>query len=112
MDPQPHRHLVARRQRRVGQKRSEGVQQVQPRPDRPLRVVFMRYGVAKIDQHAIAQVLGQITIEALHHVGTGLVIGADNLPVVFRVQVPRQHGRVHQITEQHGEMAAFRLRRC
>ena len=63
MDPQPHRHLLSRRQRRVGQKRSEGVQQAQPRPDRPLGVIFMRHRIAKIAQHAVAKVLRHIAVK-------------------------------------------------
>jgi hypothetical protein len=76
-------------QRQLGVERGNGVQNAEPRPDGPLGVVFMGHGIAKIHQHAIAQILGQITVKVLHHVGTGLVVGADNLPVVFRVQVPR-----------------------
>src|SRR5205809_6902927 len=34
-----------------------------------------------------------------------------NLAQVFRVQVPRQRGRIDQVTKQHGEAATFRLRR-
>jgi hypothetical protein len=85
MDPQPHRHRLSRRQRRVSQKRGEGVQQAQPRPDRPLGVVFMRHRIAKIAQHAIAEVLRQIAVKALQHLGTDLVVGAHHLAVIFRV---------------------------
>jgi hypothetical protein len=110
MHPQPHGHPVLRGQGEPRIQRLEGLQQPKPGADGPLGVIFMCHGVAKIHQHAIAQVLGHIAIKALHHLGTGLVVGADNLAVVFRVQVPRQSGRVHQITEQHREAAAFRVR--
>ena len=87
------------------------MQNAEPRPHRPLGVVFMRHGVAKIDQHTIAEVLSNIAVILVNHRGTGLVVGPHDLPQVFRVQVPRQRGRVNQIAEQHGEVAAFCLRR-
>ena len=37
------------------------------------------------------------------------MVGAHNVPEVFRVQVARQPGRVDQVAEQHREGAAFRL---
>lgn len=73
----------------------EGLQQAKTSADGPLGVVFMRHGVAKIHQHAIAQVLSQIAVKALNHRSAGLMVGADNLTVVFWVQVPRQPGRMH-----------------
>jgi hypothetical protein len=52
----------------------------------------MRQGIAKIDQHPIPEVLGNIAVILVHHRGTGLIVGAHYLAVVFRVQVPRQGG--------------------
>ena len=111
MHPQPHGHPVPEGQGQPGVERGEGLQHAEPRPDGPLGVVFMRHRIAKIHQHAIAKVLGHIAVKALNHLGTGLMVGAHHLPEVFRVQVPRQPGRVDQVTEQHREAAAFRLRR-
>jgi hypothetical protein len=34
------------------------------------------------------------------------MIGGDHLPEIFRVQLPRQARRVHQITKQHRQLAA------
>jgi len=109
MDPHPHRHRLARPQCRVGAEGGAGLQQAQPRPDRPLGVVFVRHGVAKIDQHAIAQVLGQIAIKLVDHLGTELMIGAHHLAVLFGIQPCGERRRADQVAEQHGEMAAFRL---
>ena len=111
MHPQPHSHPVPRGQGQPSVERLEGVQQAEPGADGPLGVVFVRYGVAKIRQHPIAQVLGQIAVKALNHLCTGLVVGLHHLPEVFRVQATRQRGRVDQVTEQYREGAAFRLRR-
>src|SRR5262245_47851848 len=43
------------------------------------------------------------------HLAAGVLIGSHHLPPLFRVELAGQHGRVHQITEQHGELAAFGL---
>jgi hypothetical protein len=52
-----------------------------------------------------------IAIKPVNHLGTGLVVGAHHLAQVFRIQVLRQRSGVHQVTEQHGEVPAFRLGR-
>ena len=36
------------------------------------------------------------------------MVGADHLPEVFGIELPRQGRRVHQVIEQHGELTAFR----
>ena len=74
----------------------------------------MRLGIAKIDQQAIAQVLGNVPVEALDDLCRGGLVGSYHLTVVFGVQLPGETGRVHQVAEQHGELPAFRLRgaRC
>src|SRR5215471_15259381 len=71
----------------------------------------MRYGVAKIRQHVITPVMGEIAVKPLYDLRTGLIIGMYDLPQVFRVEVRRERSRVYQVTEQHGEVAAFGLRR-
>jgi hypothetical protein len=38
------------------------------------------------------------------------LIGPHHLAYLFRVKLARQARRVHQVTEQHGELAAFGLR--
>jgi hypothetical protein len=55
------------------------MQNAEPRPHGPLRVVFMCHGIAKIDQYPIPEVLGEIAVEALNHRGTGLMVGPHHL---------------------------------
>jgi hypothetical protein len=54
----------------------------------------MRHRITKIDQQAIAEVLGNIAVILVNHRSTGLLVGAHHLAVVFWVQMPRQGGRV------------------
>ena len=83
-----------------------------PSPLRTARwtVVFMGLGIAEVHQQAIAEVLGNVAVKALNDLGTGGLIGAHHLAQVFRIELARQHRRVHQVTEQHGELAAFGVR--
>ena len=49
-----------------------GLHEPEPGPHGALGIVFMRLGIAKIDQQPIAQVLGDMPLEAPDHPGTGL----------------------------------------
>jgi hypothetical protein len=80
-------------------------------PHRPLGIILMRQGIAEVDQQAIAEILRDVALEALDDLGTGLLIGAHPLAVVFRVELAGEHGRVHEVAEQHRKLAAFRVRR-
>ena len=75
--------------------------------DGPLGVIFMGLGIAKIDEQPIAEILRDMPLKALDDLGTGGLIGPHHLPQVFRVELTGEHGRVHQVTEQDGELAAF-----
>ena len=88
-----------------------GLQNAETGPDGPLGIVFVRHRIAKIDQDTITERVGKRAVKAVNHLGTGLTIGAHDLPQVFRVQVPCQGGKVQQIAAQHGKATAFGLRR-
>jgi hypothetical protein len=47
---------------------------------RPLGVIFMRLGIAKVYQEAIAQILCNIAAKALDHRRTGFLVGPHYLP--------------------------------
>src|SRR5713101_2447221 len=90
--------------------RAHSLDQLQSCMDRAVGVVFMRLGITKVDQQAIPEILRDMAVKALNDFGTGGLIGPHDLPQVFRVESTGQRRRVHQITEQHGELAAFGLR--
>jgi hypothetical protein len=69
----------------------------------------MRPGVAKIDQQAIPKILRDMALEAGNHLGAGLLIGPHYRAEVFRIKLTGEHGGLHEVTEQHGELAPFRL---
>jgi len=46
---------------------------------------------------------------ALDHVGAGALVGADHVPHVLGVELPRQKSRADQVDEQHRQLAALGL---
>jgi hypothetical protein len=87
----------------------DGFRHPEPRPHRPRGVIFVRPGIAKVDQQPIAEILRNMPVIALNHSGAGALIGPHHLAPLFGVELAGEHRRVHQITEQHRELAAFGL---
>ena len=110
MDPQAHGQVHPALLPQAGIELAHGLDHAQPGPHGPLGVIFVRLGVPEVDQEAIAEILGDMPLKAGDHLGAGLLIGPHHLAQVFRIELTGEHGRVHQVTEQHGELAAFRLR--
>jgi hypothetical protein len=71
----------------------------------------MGQGVTEVDQQAIAEVLGNKALTASDHLGAGLLIGPHHLAPLFRVELARERGRVHEVAEQDRELATVGLRR-
>ena len=111
MHANPHRQPHAAFLLQADVQRSHSLHDAQPSPSSPLRVVFVRLGIAKVHQQAVAQILRDIPIKALDHRRTSLLIGPHHVAPVFRVELPGQAGRVHQVTKQHGELPTLGLRR-
>ena len=51
-----------------------------------------------------------MSLKALDDLSTGSLVGAHHLPQIFGIELAGERGRIHQVTEQHGELAAFGLR--
>jgi hypothetical protein len=51
-----------------------------------------------------------MALKAGDHLGTGVLIGPHHLAQLFRVELASEHGRVYQVTKQHGELAALGLK--
>ena len=97
--------------RQAGIELAQGLHHPQPGPHCPLRVILMRLRIAEVDEQAIAEILGDMALKAGDHLGAGVLIGPHHFAPVFGVELAGQHGRVHQVTEQHRELAAFGIRR-
>jgi hypothetical protein len=109
VNPHTHGYLDAPFAHQTRIEVAQGVDHAEPGADGALSVVLMRLGIAKVDQQAVAQVLGDIAVKAADHLGARLLIGPDHLPPVFGIEVRGEGGRVHQITKQHRELPALGL---
>jgi hypothetical protein len=65
----------------------------------------MRLGIAEIDQHAIAHILGDKAAKASDGVGDAAMVGADDLAQILGVEAGGQRRRTNQIAEHHGQLA-------
>jgi hypothetical protein len=105
--PDGELHAVAGLQTRI--QPPDSLDEFHARVHRPLRIVFMRLWVAKVDQQTISEVLRNMPLVALNYRGRSLLIGPHDSPKVFRVKLPREHRRAHQVAEQHGQLPPFGL---
>ena len=59
--------------------------QLQTCANSPFRVVFMRLGIAEVNNRPMARVRSHETAEALHNLCDAFVIGRDDFAEVFRI---------------------------
>ncbi|HYP36152.1 MAG TPA: hypothetical protein VEQ62_07410 [Stellaceae bacterium] len=88
---------------------------IEPRPDGSLGIVFVREGIAEIGQYSVAPELGEEAVIGPRDTGAGGVIGVDHGAHVLWIESGRQGSRAHQIADHHGEVTALSLvthRRC
>src|SRR5262245_26867699 len=109
MDSQAHGKLRPVLLPQAGIELAHGLDHAQPGAHSSLRVVLVRPRVAKVNQQAITEILGDMALEESDHLGTGLLIGPHHLAQLFWVELAGKRGRVYQVTRQHGELASFRL---
>ena len=109
MDRQAHRqwHTPLPRQARI--ELPHGLYNPESGPHRPLRIILVGQGVAKIDQQSIAEILRDMALKTLDHCRAGRLISAHHLAQLFRVKTRRQCRRVDQVTKQHRQLAPFGL---
>jgi len=82
----------------------------------------MRLGIAEIDEHAVAHILGDKTAKARDGVGDTAMVGADDLAQILGIEAGGQRRRTDQIAEHHrqlpplglsdGSRSGGRRRRC
>ena len=64
-------------------------------------------GIAEIDEHPVAHVLGYEAAEALHGLSDAPLIGRNDLTQIFRVHARGQRGRADEVGEHHSDLAAL-----
>jgi len=70
----------------------------------------MRPGIAEVHQQPIAEILGDIPVKVLDDLSAGGLVCPHHLAPVFGVQLTGERRRVHEIAEQHGELAPLGCR--
>jgi hypothetical protein len=110
MDPQTDGELHAAFLGQAGIEWPHGLHHPQAGPHRPLGVIFMRQGVAEVDEQAVAQILGDMALIVGDHLGARVLIGPHHVAQVFRIKLSGEHRRIHQVTKEHGELAPFGFR--
>jgi len=63
----------------LGVERLHGRHHAQARSYGPLCVVFMRLGIAKVDQETIAEVLRNVPLQGLDHCGARGLVSTDDI---------------------------------
>jgi len=71
----------------------------------------MRLGIAEINEHAVAHILGDKTAKAADGVAHAAMVGADDLAQILGIEAGRQRRRADQIAEHHGHLAPLSLTR-
>jgi hypothetical protein len=77
-----------------------------------LSVMLVRRGVAKIDQHPIAQILGDKAVKLRHHTRGDLVEGGDPIVHVLGVRIGRKGGRAEHAADHDRQLAPLRAARA
>ena len=75
MAPQAHGQLHPPLLPQAGIELAHGLDHAQPGAHGPLGIVFVCQRIAKVDQQAIAEILGDMALKAGDHLGAGVLIG-------------------------------------
>ena len=85
--------------------------QPEPGPDRALGRVLVRRGPAEIGQHAVAQELGDVAVEAGDPARHRVLEGAQQAAHLLGVEPAAQRRRADEVDEHHRELAPLGTRR-
>ena len=108
-DNQPGGDADARLKGHVGTRlqRADRVQDRKAGAHGLLRVMLIGRRVAKIDQHAIAEILGDKSIEARHHIVDRLVESRDQIAHVLGVETCRESHRIDDVARHDRELSSL-----
>ena len=86
--------------------RREPVQHLQARVHGSPRVVFVRDGVAEVDEQAVAEVLGDVALEFVNGLTGGVLISANEFDELFGIETIGERGRADEVAEHHRQLTA------
>src|SRR5262249_30432509 len=67
----------------------------------------MSLGIAKVDKHAVAQILRYKTAETVHGFSDAFLIGRNKLSQVFRIHPRGEGGPTNDVREHHRDLPAL-----
>ena len=85
MDPQAHGHVHAMVLGQAGIQWPQGLHDAQPGPDRALRVILVRLGIAKVDEQAIAEIRAICPSKRAITFAQVFLVGPHHRAQIFRV---------------------------
>jgi hypothetical protein len=91
----------------LGLQPTHRLDQLQPRPDCPLRIILVCLRVAEVHEHTVAHVLRDEPAEAPHNASNTLLVGRNDLAQVLRIHTCRECGRTDEVREHYGDLAAL-----
>ena len=100
---------VCRRRTAPGADPADGLDDLAARAERPLGIVLMGARIAEVDEHTVADIARDETVEARHDPGAAVLVGPDDRAQVLRVELPGKRGRADEVAEHDGEIAPFGL---
>ena len=100
MDTKAHRHPHPVARLEIGVECLQDPHNPQTSTHGAPRVVFVRLGIAKVDEQTVAEILRNVPVKAPDDLGTGTLLGAHDFPQVLRVEGGGEGRGAHQVTEQ------------
>src|SRR5712692_8208394 len=76
-------------------------------PPGTLWVVLVSDRVAEVDEEAVAEILGDVAVEAIDHSGADFLIAANDLAQDLGVEPRREIRRANEVTKHDGELPAL-----
>jgi hypothetical protein len=73
----------------------------EPCLDRPLCVVLVYVGIAKIGQHPVAQILGDEAVKSSHGIRDAPAVDGDQVAHILGVEPGRETRRTDEIAKHH-----------
>ena len=86
---------------------TDGTNQLQPGPHRPLGVILVSLRIAEISERAIAQIFGDESVKPVDSLRNAFLIGRDDLAQILRVHTRRECCRTDKVREHHRDLAAL-----
>ncbi|HXE26605.1 MAG TPA: hypothetical protein VN637_17115 [Roseiarcus sp.] len=85
----------------------DGGDQTEPCPHRPLSVVLVGAGIAKVRQDAVPHILSDGSAELAYGFARAARIGRKDVPQILRIHAGGERRRPDQVGEHDGELPAF-----